>query len=50
MNCSHTGCNLDAIGEAYFPGIDKWYPYCETHYENLARGGMKVRRLGESQP
>ena len=43
MKCGFVDCNEEAIGEAYFPGIDKWHPLCRAHYGTHKRGGMKVR-------
>ena len=47
VKCGFTNCEEEAIGEAHFPGIDKWSPRCKVHYEIL-RMRMKVRLLGES--
>lgn len=45
MKCGFGDCDREAIGEAYFPGIDKWHPLCTLHYASHAKGGMKVRLL-----
>lgn len=44
MRCSHGNCPNEAVGEAYYTGIDKWHPYCEVHLETRRKGGMKTRK------
>ena len=43
MKCKQTNCEKEAVGEAYYPGIDKWHPYCQDHYDT--RGRMKRRKF-----
>jgi len=48
MICNHTECERKAIGEAYYPGVDKWVPYCAVHLGT--RKHMKKRQLSEVDP
>lgn len=45
MKCDFGDCDREAIGEAYFRGIDRWHPLCKRHYMSHSKGGMKVRLL-----
>ncbi len=51
MKCSFSDdCDKEAVGEAYFAGIDRWDPFCKAHFKSFKQGGMKVRLLSEKKP
>ena len=48
--CGQHGCENEAVGEAYYLGTDKWFPYCEVHLSTRKLGGMKIRHSrGQTQ-